>query len=172
MKMFQELVATKRRRGFLSGQDALDALRYIRASGEEWTEEALEQLTAFMLARPVKPGFKFQVIAGTPIEQITQLEEDAGHDRPMRSCLGCGKKFAVSRKQENRAFHSDECHAKQTEKLMRSGIMPSGWKVCAVCCGPFLPEFGTEKYCKRKACSRDSARQNARTGRSLASEPA
>jgi hypothetical protein len=89
-----------------------------------------------------------------------------------RTCLGCSRKFIASRKQENRVFHSDECHAMHTEKLMQSDIMPAGWKACAVCCGPFLPEYGTEKYCKRKACNRASERQNARLANSRVSEPA
>jgi hypothetical protein len=80
-----------------------------------------------------------------------------------RTCCGCGRKFIVSRKQENRVFHSDACHAKATEKYMALGVIPNGWKPCAACGGAFCPERSNEKYCKRRACSRASARLSART---------
>ena len=77
-----------------------------------------------------------------------------------RSCLGCGRKFLTRR--DSQAFHSEECHAKATEKNAAKGIVPTGWKLCAVCDGPFLAERDTEKYCKRRACARQSARTASR----------
>lgn len=103
-----------------------------------------------------------------------QLQSNVGHNREaieaaqrsytMRTCHGCGRRFVISRKQDGRAFHSDTCHAKATERNAAKGVIPNGWKPCAVCNGPFLPEHGTERYCKRTACSRGSVRQSARDG--------
>jgi len=76
-----------------------------------------------------------------------------------RTCSGCGRKFITQN--ENKSFHSDVCHAKATEHYQAKGIRPVGWKQCAVCSGPFLPERSNEKYCTRKSCARASARSNA-----------
>jgi hypothetical protein len=78
-----------------------------------------------------------------------------------RTCNGCGRKFITQN--ENKSFHSDLCHAKATERNQAKGIRPAGWKLCAVCTGPFLPERSNEKYCTRKSCSRASVRSNAAT---------
>jgi hypothetical protein len=65
MKTFQQLVQVKKHWGILAGRDALDALRYIRSAGREWTEEDFEALTAYQLGRPTH--IRFEVLAGPPI---------------------------------------------------------------------------------------------------------
>jgi hypothetical protein len=72
VKCLENLLEQKSRMGFLSDQDALDYLHYVRASEDGWTDETFKQLTAFVLGKPVAPGFKFQVVAGKPVEQINR----------------------------------------------------------------------------------------------------
>jgi hypothetical protein len=66
MKTFEQLVELKRRQGYLSGQDALAALKYITASSG-WNTDTWDALTAFQLGRPTGV-IKFKVVAGKPIE--------------------------------------------------------------------------------------------------------
>jgi hypothetical protein len=66
MKTFERLVEIKKRQGCLSGQDALDALKYITANNG-WNSDTLDDLTAFQLGRPTGV-IKFEVVAGKPIE--------------------------------------------------------------------------------------------------------
>ena len=65
----RKLVEKKNHWGFLAGSDALNFLRYVRAAGT-WTDATYEQLTNFMLGLPVKNGYRFQVFAGLPIQQL------------------------------------------------------------------------------------------------------
>jgi hypothetical protein len=67
MKTFNQLVELKKRQGFLSGQDALDALRYITANTGAWSSNTWDALTAFQLGSPTGV-IKFAVVAGKPIE--------------------------------------------------------------------------------------------------------
>jgi hypothetical protein len=66
MKTFERLVEIKKRQGCLSGQDALDALKYITANNG-WNSDTWDALTVFQLGRPTGV-IKFAVVAGKPIE--------------------------------------------------------------------------------------------------------
>jgi hypothetical protein len=95
-------------------------------------------------------------------DNVAEGSPKSSNEPIARTCQGCGRGFITTRRRENRVFHSDDCHANLTEKFSASGVMPTGWKACGVCGGPFLPEFGTERYCARKACAKSSARERAR----------
>lgn len=126
--------------------------------GEDMSED--QALTNFMLGLPTGK-YRFEVIAGAPAPTPVNRVVDRPGAITQRTCLGCSRTFLVTRRQENRVFHSDACHAKTTEKYAAQGIMRSGWKACAVCGGPFRPERMTEKYCKRTWCQSGIARRAA-----------
>lgn len=161
MQTIERLNMKKDHWGFLQGSDAVDFLNYAAAdaSGEKWTREAEASLTAFMLGLPTKPGYRFEIIAGSP---APTLRHDVVPviEKPTRTCLGCGRQFVPRRK--NQEFHSDDCHIKAGVRASKAGVVPAGWKVCAVCAAPFKPERGNELYCPKSRCSRPSARKAVR----------
>jgi hypothetical protein len=70
----QPLIKKKNEWACLEGQDALQFLRYIRSSSSDWTNEHYEQLIRFMLGKPVRQGYRFEVMAGKPIQQVDQSD--------------------------------------------------------------------------------------------------
>jgi hypothetical protein len=72
MKTLEQLRQQKEDWGFLEGQDAQEYLAYIRGTRTDWTEEAQQELTSFMLGLPVKEGYAFETIAGAPVPAITR----------------------------------------------------------------------------------------------------
>src|SRR5271169_5225957 len=70
MKTLEQLQQQKEYWGFLEGQDSQDYLAYIRGTRTDWTEEAQQELTSFMLGLPVKEGYAFEIIAGVPAPEI------------------------------------------------------------------------------------------------------
>jgi len=85
-------------------------------------------------------------------------------------CMTCGEKFRQPVTSSHASCRPCRTGKRRAEQIAieekQTGILPQGWKTCAVCQTPFKPTRQSAMYCKAVGCQRTRQVKNQKRSRS------